>query len=140
MIDESLFTLLKTDSGVSALVAEESSPIRYRIFPLVIPQHEEGDLTQYPCIVLTKVGASRGVTKSGTDTLVNATYQIDAYATTYKAAAQMADALRDALVDYNGTVGGHEIKTANIENEFALTDPDPGLYRIMQTYSVWYVE
>jgi hypothetical protein len=140
MIDEALFTLLKTDSGVGALVAEASSPIRYRIFPLVIPQHESTDLTAYPCIVFTKVGATRGVTLSGTDTLVNATYQVDSYATTYQAAAQMADAVRTALVDYNGTVGGHQIKTANIQNELAITDPDPGLYRLMQTYSIWYVE
>lgn len=139
MIDAALFTLLKA-SGVSDLVSESSSPVRYRIFPLVIPQHEIDDLVQYPCVVLTKVGASRGVTLSGTDTLVNATYQIDSYATAYKAAAELADAVQLALVDYNGVVGGHEIKTANIDNEFALTDPDPGLYRIMQTYSIWYVE
>jgi hypothetical protein len=139
VIDDSLFTLLKT-SGVGALVAEVSSPITYRIFPLVIPQHEEGDLTQIPCLVLTRVGVSRGVTKSGTDTLANATYQIDSYATTYKVAVELADTVRGALVDYNGVVGDHEIKTANIESEFALTDPDPGLYRLMQTYSIWYVE
>ena len=139
MIDEALFSLLKA-SGVGALVAEESSPVRYRIFPLLIPQHEEGDLTQFPCVVLTKVGASRGVTKSGTDNLVNSSYQIDSYAATYTQAVQVADAVRAALVDYNGVVAGHEIKTANIENEFALIDPDPGLYRIMQSYSVWHDE
>lgn len=139
MIDESLFALLR-DSGVSSFVSEASSPVRYRIFPLVIPQHESGDLDQYPCVVLTKAGASRGVTLSGTDTLVNATYQIDSYAVTYKEAAQLADAVRVALMDFNGTVGDHEIKTANIDNEFAIEDPEPGLYRIMQTYSVWYVE
>ncbi len=138
MIDEAMFSLLR--SGVGSLVAEESSPVRYRIFPLVIPQHEDGDLTQYPCIVLTKVGASRGVTKSGTDNLVDSTYQLDAYAATYKEAAELADATRVAIVDFNGTVAGHEIKTVNIENEFALTDPDPGVYRIMQTYSVWHDE
>lgn len=138
MIDEAVFALLR--SGVGSLVAEDSSPVRYRIFPLVIPQHEAGDLDQYPCIVLTKVGASRGVTLSGTDELVNATYQVDSYASTYKQAAELADAVRVAVVDFNGTVGGHEIKTVNLENEFALTDPDPGLYRIMQTYSIWCVE
>jgi hypothetical protein len=139
VIDAALFSLLKA-SGVASLVAEGSSPTRHRIYPLVIPQHESGDLTPFPCVVFTKVGASRGVTLSGTDTLVNAEYQIDSYATTYTQAVQLSDAVRAALVDYSGTIGGHAIKTANLDNEFALTDPDPGLYRIMQTYSVWYVE
>lgn len=139
MIDESLFALLQA-SGVGSLVSESSSPVRYRIYPLVIPQSDSSDESQYPCLVFTKIGASRGVTKSGTDTLVNAQYQIDCYATTYKAAGQLADTVRVALMDYNGTISGHEIKTANLESELALTDPDPGLYRMMQTYSIWYVE
>lgn len=136
MIDEAMFSLLQ--GGVGSLVTDEDST--YRIFPLVIPQHEEGDTAQYPCVVISKVGASRGVRLTATDNLVNTTYQIDSYATTYKGAGQLADAVRVAIVDYNGTVSGHEIKTVNIENEFAVTDPDPGLYRIMQTYSVWHDE
>jgi hypothetical protein len=138
VIDEALFSLLRSEVG--SLVAEESSPVRYRIFPLVMPQHEDGDLAQFPCLVLAKVGASRGVTKTATDNLVNSIYQLDCYALTYKEAVQLADSVREAIVDFNGTVSGHEIKTVNIDNESALTDPDPGLYRVMQTYSVWHDE
>ena len=140
MIDDAFFALLRSPAGVVALVTENSSPQRFRIYPLVIPQHEQGDTTYMPCVVYTKVGLSRGVTKSGSDTTVNVTYQVDCYATTYKAAAQLADAVRVGIIDANGTYGGHAIKTANLTNEFAIEDPDPGLYRISQTWSVWVVE
>ena len=140
MIDEALFTLLRTDSGVAALVADVSSPVRHRIYPLVIPQHEIGDASLMPCVVYTKVGAARGVRYTATDNLVQATYQVDSYAPTYKAAAALASEVQDAMVDFNGTVSGTEIKTINLTNEFALEDPDPGLYRISQSFSVWYVE
>lgn len=136
MIDDSIFTLLKNSAGVAAIVYEPSSSI-YRIYPLVIPQGV--DSTQTPCVVYQRVGASRGVRYTGTDNLVNAIYQIDSYATTYRAAALLAEAVRSAIVDFNGTVGSHSIKTVNIENDFAVEDPDPGLYRISQTYSIWYV-
>jgi hypothetical protein len=140
MIDESIFTLLRTSAGVASLVSENSSPQRFRIYPLVIPQHEDGDTSYMPCVVYTKIGTSRGVTKSGTDTLVNGTYQIDCYATTYLAAAQLANAVRNGVIDHRGTVGSHYFATMNLENEYAVEDPDPGLYRISQTWSVWYVE
>jgi len=137
MIDEAMFTLLKSSAGVATIVSEGSS---FRIYPLVIPQHEEGDTTYMPCLVYTRIGATRGVTKGGTDTLASTTYQIDAYATTYKEAVQLADAVRGSILDFNGTVSGHYIRTINIDNEFPVEDPDPGLYRMTQTYMVWHTD
>lgn len=139
MIDDSIFTLLKSSAGVAAIVANATSPTTYRIYPLVIPQKESGDGEQTPCVVYQRVGSSRGIRYTATDNLVNATYQIDSYATTYRAAALLAEAVRSAIVDFSGTVGSHSIKIVHIENDFAVEDPDPGLYRISQTYSVWYV-
>lgn len=140
MIDDALFSLLRQNNGVAGIVAESSSPVTYRIYPLVMPQHEAGDPSVVPCVVYTKVGAGRSVRYAGTDNVVEATYQIDSYAVTYKAATQLADKVRLALVDYSGTVAGTEIKIIHLDNEFALEDPDPGLYRITQSFSVWYVE
>lgn len=140
MIESALFEILSANVGVSALVAEASSPIRYRIYPLLIPQHELGDLTQIPCIVYTKVGAARSVRYAGTDNLVQATFQIDAYSSSYSASASLAEAIRSALVDYNGTAASIKVITANIDNEFALDDPEPGLFRISQNWVIWFVE
>ncbi len=141
MIDEALFARLIAVSGVTSLVTDTSlSPAGYRIYPLVIPQHEEGDSTLMPCIVYAKVGAQLTGTLSATDNIVRVTYQIDSYAVTYKAAAQLADQVRAALIDYAGTIASTVIKRITLDNEAAIEDPDPGLYRIFQTYSIWYVE
>lgn len=140
MIHEALFTLLRSSAGVAALVSENSSPVRYRIYPLVMPQHADGDLSMVPCVVYTQVGANRSVRYAGTDNVVEATFQIDAYAKTYTGSIQLAAAVRTAMLDYSGTLNGTEIKTANLTNEFALEDPEPGLYRISQSWVIWYVE
>lgn len=140
MIERGLFARLSSDGGVAALVAEATSPIRYRIHPLMIPQRANGDLTSLPCIVYTKIGANRSVRYTGTDNLVEASIQIDCYARNYMQTAELAEAVRVALIDYSGVSSGIAIKTANLTNEFAMDDPDPGLYRVLQSWSVWYVE
>jgi hypothetical protein len=138
MIEDAIFLLLRQAAGSS--VAEDCSPTRYRIYPLVIPQHENGDLTMVPCIVYSKVGAARSVRYAATDNLVQATFQVDSYATTYRGAAVLANTVRAGMVDYAGTLAGMAVKIVNLTNEFAVEDPDPGLYRISQSFAVWYVE
>ncbi len=140
MIDVSIFTLLKDSAGVAAIVSENSSPARFRIYPLVIPQQEQGDATYMPCVVYQKVGLTRGVTNEVSDAMVEATYQVDSYATQYLDAQTLADAARVALLDVTGTYGGHYIRRIFLQNEFAIEDPDPGLFRISQTYTVWFTE
>jgi hypothetical protein len=102
----------------------------------MIPQ----GVDRMPCIVYQKVSAERQVRLVGTAGLVRATYQIDSYAESALGAINLAAAVRSALVDYSGTSGGIYVRSVLLENEISLEDPEPGLYRISQTYTCWYDE
>jgi hypothetical protein len=141
VIEDAIFTRLSTDSsGVGPIVVEASSPIRYRIYRMVIPQFAEGDLTKFPCIVYSKVGAGRTLRFGSTDSVVRGDFQLDHYATTYEGAAALADATRIRLTDFVGVLAGEEIKATELQNEFVLDDPEPGLFRVSQSWVIWYVD
>jgi hypothetical protein len=141
VIEDAIFTRLFTDTGgVGPFVAEASSPIRYRIYRMVIPQHAEGDLTKFPCLVYSKVGASRTLNFGSTNDVVQGSFQIDSYAVSYEDAAALADAVRVRLTDFVGVLAGEEIKAAELQNEFVLDDPEPGLFRVSQSWVIWYVD
>src|SRR5690606_31226744 len=138
MIEDALFHILKTDSGVSALVVNATSPLSYRIFPLVIEQHAYGEASKQPCIVYTLDGVDRQVKYTGTDDVSRARFQIDSYARTWDQARELAAAVLARLLDFTGAAAGIEVKSATIENEFTLTDPEPGLFRVTQFWNVWF--
>lgn len=140
MIETALFARLTAVSGVASLVAEDTSPVRYRIYPLLIPQQVDGDVTRYPCVVYAKDGVERQVTLTGTDSVVRASFQIDCCAQTFAGSLALASAVFAALKDYAGTSGGVEIKAFSLENEFSVFDPEPGLFRVSQFWSIWFVE
>jgi hypothetical protein len=141
VIEDAIFTRLSTDSsGVGSIVAEASSPIRYRIYRMVIPQFSEGDLTKFPCVVYSKVGAGRTLNFGGTNDVVRGDFQLDHYATTYESATALADAARVRLTDFVGSLVGEEIKATELQNEFVLDDPEPGVFRVSQSWIIWYVD
>lgn len=140
MIQEALYSKLAGAAGVSALVAS-------RIYPLVIPQTVYDEATKRPCIVYSTDGKARHIRFSGTDSLVAGRFTVDCYARTYSAVQQLAAAVRAALVDQRGTwttssspQGSVSVQQVFIDNEFDLTDIEPGLYRVSQEYTIWYDE
>ena len=138
MIQEGLYALLAADSAVSALVGP-------RIYPLVINAQDYTEATKQPCLVYSFDSKVRQVRYSGTDTLVQGFFTVDSYARTYAGAQALAAAVRDALIDYSGTMLGNGspqssnvVQKIYIESERDLMDPEPGLYRVMQQYTIWY--
>jgi len=130
MIEEGLFAHLSADAGVSSLAAS-------RIFPLRVPQGQSiGD----GAVVYQRVGSTRGHTTCATDRLVQGSFQIDAYAKTYIKAISLARALRVALIDHTGPMGDTHVDRVFLETEFDTDDPEPGLYRVSATYTIWYLE
>jgi hypothetical protein len=135
-----------SDSLYNYLSAQVSS-VTNRVYPLVIPQQVYDEATKQPCLVYTMDTDTRHVRFSGTDSLVRGSLQVDCYARTYKAAQTLAAAARTALVDYSGAmaaatspVTSTNIQTIHLEGESNLMDEEPGLYRVLQRYVVWYDE
>lgn len=128
MIETGIAAYLNADAGLTALVGT-------RIFPVLAPQGVTA-----PYVIFARAGAARSSTTCGTDKKVAGTWQFDAYAKTYKTAAQIARALRLALIDYTGLMGDTPVDRVFLETEFDLDDPEPGLFRVSQTYTIWYLE
>lgn len=140
MIQDAFYGFMSAQGAITALTST-------RIFPVVIPQKVYSDATKQPCLVYSFDAKNRQKRFSGTDSLVASSVQIDCYATTYRQAQLLASAVRSVLLDYAGTWIGntspqvsHKVQKCFLENEVDLDDPEPGLYRVSQSWAIWYDE
>lgn len=140
MISDSLYYRLSNDAGVIAIAGT-------RIYPLVIPQQVYTESTKQPCLVYTIDTEAREVLFEGSSDLVRGLVQIDCYARSYSQAQSLAAAVRDCLLDFTGTISSNtspitsvRVKKIFLDGENNLMDEEPGLYRVMQRFIVWYHE
>lgn len=128
LLEESLKSFLTGDADVGALIAN-------RMYGMIRP---ENDPT--PSIVYSRATTLRSQTMCKTDPKVRATMTVDCLAKTYLGAKKLARATGKALIDFAGDMYGTRVSTVILESEIDLDDPDPGLYRVSQTYLIWFVE
>ena len=133
MIAQGLFEHLQSDAGVSAIAGD-------RIFPGFIPQRAYDDATRLPCLVYQFPSSIRQPLFCATDATVAQSTQIDCYARAYPLARQLAAAVRDAMIDFAGQMGSVEVKKVLMDTDFDSVDQEPGLFRVTQLYTVWFVE
>lgn len=137
MIEIGLSTYLSEHPVVGPVLVD---PELTRIFPLLIPEHVRDDAKKMPCLVYQRVGTERGKTFCATDSLANVQMQVDLYAKSYAVVKQLALIVRQALVDYTGSMGDMHVDKVFIDVEFDLVETDTGLYRVSQTYTFWVQE
>lgn len=130
-----------SDAIATRLIAQVSA-VGSRVYPVVAKQG-----TAQPFIVYVMDTAERQVTFSGTHELVQGELEVNCYAKSYLAAQQIAAAVRDCLVDFTGPMTANtsplstvDVSTIQLVGENNLQDEDPGLYRVLQRYAVWYYE
>lgn len=111
-----------------------------RVYPLIMPARVHGDPSGFPCVVYTFVGGRVGYTFCAPDELIASRVQFDVYDRSYTDAVEAAAVLRGALLGYFGTVDGTFYDRIAIEADRDTIEPDPGLYRVTQEYSVWFRE
>jgi Protein of unknown function (DUF3168) len=122
--------------AITALVAE-------RIYGMVREQGNDQTLpvgAQLPAVLIMRDNSIRQQLFCGTSPLVQTDVQVDSFAMTGDDAWGLAKALRAALVDFNGLMGLTWVDTVHLNNEFPITDPDPGIIRVKQIYTMFYLE
>lgn len=140
MLHRGLVAELIVNTNTSGYLAGDS-PGYHRVFPLVIPQKIKGGSAQMPCVVYDVRSVERQVTYCGTSGLVRSVMNIDCYALSYDESKELAQAVRDALLDYRGLLGGIvDVRAASLETEFDIQDIEPGLYRVSQSWVFWHAE
>lgn len=114
---------------------------------MLIPQQVYSEATKQPCLVYTIDTDERQALFGESGTQVRGRLQVDCYARTYAQVQTVAAAVRDALLDFTGLMQGNTSPLTSVrihrfllESENALMDEEPGLYRVMQRFIVWYNE
>lgn len=93
-----------------------------------------------PEVLITRTSTNPQVGLCGTFNLRDCDIQIDAYAMTGDDCLGLAKCLRHALIDFSGSMGETVVKRVLLTNEFPLSDPEPGVIRMVQLYNIWYLE
>lgn len=138
MIETALFEFLSNQTELQALLGQAT---RTRFHPLVLP-----DRTPTPAVVYRVDGTTRGRTYCATDRVVRTRVQLDTYATNYLAGITVAAALRLVLVDFRGMMGTgtNAVRVRDVaidpNSDRDLEEPEPGLFRRWQDYTIWHVE
>lgn len=128
MSEPNFYEHLRNVSGVSSLIAS-------RIYPDKLPQSPT-----LPAVVTQSVGGQRQQRYCNGDGLVLGSFQFDVYAKTRAACNQAAHAVRIAMQDFSGEMGGTPVKHCHLTSDFDSVDPEPGLLRKTQLWDVWYAE
>lgn len=124
-------SLILASSDVAGLIGD-------RVYPQVVPpQAWDGDSLR-PCLVFRTAASFRNKTFCSTDRLIQEAFSVDCYAVTYDEAKQLAEAVITAVVDVHAVSGSTAIDNVFLDNEFDLTDMDPGLYRRNLSFTVWH--
>ena len=110
------------------------------VYPLLIPQHLRGTKSKQPCIVYQRVGTSGQATTCGTDDLYQASVQYDSYSPEYDKARELSKAVRACLLSTVGLTHGVQISKILYNTDFDVLEPDVGLFRVSQMYTVFFVE
>ncbi|RME67249.1 MAG: DUF3168 domain-containing protein [Alphaproteobacteria bacterium] len=94
------------------------------------------DLEPLPRVVLHHISAVPDQTQGGPSGLMNSRVQIDVWASTYGAAAALADAVRGAVDGYAG--GSIERIIADVSTDVTETSAEPVIYgRRMEILAAW---
>lgn len=106
-IEEALRTYLLTKTALTTLVGTRI--VADGIF----------GTTQTPCVVFFKVSDVKSHTHDGISDLENPVFQFSAYSDVKTTTRSIANAIRDALCDYTGTLSGVTVQYIKLLNEIS---------------------
>jgi len=127
-MEAAIYAILVADGTVSGLVST-------RIYPVKLPQSPD-----MPAITYSRVSGPRIQTIAGPSGLAYPRVQVDSWASTYTGIKTLADAVRQALDGYSGTIASIRIGGIMMDGELDLYEPGVEEYRVTQDYIVWYDE
>lgn len=120
-LEEALYAYLSSHAGLSALVGS-------RIYPATMPQN-----VTLPAVTYFRVAGGVERTSGPTVAYRDGRFQVSAWAELYATAKAVATQIRDALQNYQGTMGGAEgvrVLDANVVSETDIYEPETGTYQV----------
>lgn len=135
-IRSALFTYLAGKAGVTAIVG--TSPVR--IYPVVRPQG--GDM---PALTYARMSGGHDHNLQGSSGTAIPTFELDCFGDTYAQADALAEAIRQVMQGFSGTMGSVAVKSVILDDESDGYDPpeddsDRGAFYISLKYRIRYTE
>lgn len=115
-----------------------STIVSARIYPEVLPQH-----ATLPAITYNQVSANRVRALSGPAGKARRRISINSWGETYKSAHELADAVRQTLEPFFGSMANTEVGSIMLDNEIDLFEEEAGvtgIYRVVQDYIIGHLE
>lgn len=133
MIRASLYAYLSSQTGITNLVGQ-------RIYPVVRPQGVSGDAI---CFWRTSGGHDHNLTGSSGTAIPS--FSIEVLSDSYTQAEIIAEAVREAMQGFSGTMGTTQVKTVILEDEKDAYDApqdatDAPTFIIALLYRIRYTE
>lgn len=127
-LETDLRAFLTAEPSIAALVAA-------RVYGLI---REPG--SKLPSVNVQRTHTARQELFCGVSPLVSGDMQIDSFGIDGDDAWELAKALKLLFRNFSGQIGETTVKKIFLINEFPLSDPDPGIIRVVQLYNFWYLE
>jgi len=129
VIEEAVYTHLKTDANVAALVGT-------RIYPLVAPQD-----AAYPLLVYQRISTPRVRSHSGPSGLAYPRIQITCAADQYDVTRSLANTVRASMDGFKGLLGSLvDVGAVFAENEIDEYEDQSKAFTIRLDMVIWHKE
>jgi len=128
-IGEAIRDILIKNSTVAGLVGS-------RVYPVLLPQRPV-----FPAVTYQRISGTSDMALTGATGLSHPRFQVDVWSATYSATQALADAVREALNNYSGTVGSVVIGSVVLQAERDQYETDPvALFRVIMDFNIWHKE
>lgn len=128
-IGDAIRDILIQDSTVKGICSS-------RVYPVLLPQRPV-----FPAITYQRISGASDMALTGATGLSHPRFQVDIWSATYAATQALADAVREALNNYSGTVGSVAIGSVVLQSERDQYESEPvALYRVIMDFNIWHKE
>ena len=133
MMEIDLYEYLRNQESIISIVID-------RVFACQLPE-----TATFPCLTIQLAGSHRDETLLNPSGIVTHVYQIDSWAKDHSVTVELAEAVRNALQGYIGTMGDTEICYVSLINEESRTEAptdasDNWIFRKFQQYKIKHQE
>lgn len=134
ILETGLYAYITGSTVITGLVSD-------RVYPNSIPAGKT-----YPCVTFNRIGTEQPHHLTAAATIQQATIQFDCWGQGkggYSSAATIAEAIRDRMDGYRGSMGSVTVKTCHLQDQRddyeAPTDGDTiGYHRVSMDFLLWY--
>jgi len=128
VLEAGLYTYVSADVTLTGLISD-------RLYPLLAPQESPA-----PYVTFQRISTNRTYDLAGPNHLTRCRIQFDCYGVTLLSAKTVAEAVRERIDGYMGSMGSIVVQSVMRANELDLYEPTTEQYRTSSDYWIVFVE